>query len=86
MRGLVLNVCDSQLPPGSPWRTREVESNQAPIFCLEDGYPVFEVWFCYGAAWFCFSRVPNSSLQAQGVRYFESIGQLRAILGELRAG
>jgi hypothetical protein len=87
MKGLVLNVFDDRLPHDSPWRTHEVmRPNHPPLFVLDDGYPVFEVWFWHEQlrAWFCFSRVVDPAIAAAGVRYFDSILSLRGMLNARR--
>ena len=87
MLGLVLNVNEEHLAPDSPWRTREEVRHHAPLFWLDDGFPVFEVWFWSKehARWFVMSRRYDAQLAALGVVFFDSIEQLRAALGRRRA-
>lgn len=87
MRGLVLNIHEEHLEPGSPWRTREEVRHHPPLFHLDDGYPVFEVWLWSKehGRWFVMSRRYDAQLAAAGVVFFDSIEQLRAILGRRRA-
>lgn len=84
--GMVLNTSDDRLAPDSPWRTREEARYHAPVFVLEGGYPVWEVWFWFdeAARWFCWTRSYDVSIARQGVVYFDSLEQLRAQLAHLR--
>lgn len=91
MEGLVLNVHDDRLPDGSPWRTRFEVRHQPPAFVLDDGFPVYEVWFWHEELrrWFVMSRVYDARLAAAGVVFFYGIEQLKAwisyLTGQARA-
>lgn len=78
MLGLILNCEDHWLPEGSPWRTREEERQQPPLFHLRDGFAVFEVWFYRRGVWWCWTMGPALY---QGVRYFRTIEDLKASVG-----
>lgn len=84
-RGLILNVWDDQLPPDSPYRTREEDRDQPSVYDLADGSPVFEVWIWHGrlSRWFCMSRQVDPRLAAAGVVYFYGIDQLKAWIAYL---
>jgi len=80
MRGMILNVHDERLPQGSVWRTREEDRHQEPVFRLEDGYPVFEVWYWFDelGRWFVMSRTYDARLAGAGVVYYFGVEQLKA--------
>lgn len=84
MKGLILNVDDESLPAGSPWRTREECRRQPAMFTLDDGYPVFEVWFFRFDRWWCMSKSYDVGLVRRGVIYFDSIGQLKARIAQVQ--
>lgn len=86
MEGLILNVSDAELPPGSEWRTRRAVRDQRPLYLLDDGTPVWEVWFCALGRWWCYSHGYDQALARGGVIYFDSLEQLRAQLMVLRRG
>lgn len=69
---------DHVLPPGSAWRTREEARLQIPVFWLDDGHPVYEVWFWHATVrrWFCMSHAGPAI--HQGVGYFRTVAQLKA--------
>lgn len=87
MRGLVLNFDNDRLPEDHPLRTREEERSQLPAFHLEDGYPIFEVWFWHDdlERWFVMSREVNARLASTGVIYFFGVPQLKAWIAHLYA-
>lgn len=64
-RGLLVNVVDAK-------HDRYVDRDQVPCFYVDDGTPVFEVWFwhCILKRWFCMSTVSDPKKIAQGVVYF----------------
>jgi hypothetical protein len=57
--------------------TREEERTQPPLFFLDGGVPVFEVWFWHTAQlrWYVLTCAPNPVLAAQGVSFF-SLGEV----------
>ena len=65
MRGLIINVSDSTY---DQW----VERDQPPAFTLEDGTPIFEVWFYHWKLkrWFVMAYIFDQRLIDQGVVYF----------------
>lgn len=65
VRGMIVNTADEQR---DCWEDRD----QVPCFYLDDGTPIFEVWFWHRGLrrWFCMSTVPNDDMIAQGVVYF----------------
>lgn len=85
MLGLILNVSDDLLPPGSPFRTHEERRHQPALFVLDDGFPVFEVWFWHERLerWFCMSHSYDLERHRQGVVYFRTMDDLKAQLGAL---
>jgi len=83
VEGLILNVHDDALPVGSEWRTRRAVRSQRPLYTLEDGTPVWEVWFFVRSRWWCYSHAYDAALARAGVIYFDSLAQLRAQLGVL---
>jgi hypothetical protein len=48
MRGWILNIA-------RPHLDQEIESAQTPVFMLDDGVPVFEVWFLHRERWYVMS-------------------------------
>ena len=87
MIGLILNIEDDRLAPDSPIRTREEDRHQIPVFVLEDGYPVFEVWFWHAdlARWFIMTRVYSEALAGAGAVLFFGVEQLKAWIAHLYA-
>lgn len=85
MDGLILNWNDDRLPPDSPWRTRYESRRQPPVFELDDGFPVYEVWFWHDELrrWFVMSRVYDAQLAAAGVVIFFGVDQLKAWIAYL---
>lgn len=85
MLGLIVNVHDHLLPLQSPWRTREVQRDQRPIFWLASGMPVFEVWLYHDrhCRWFCHSTSYDPVLASYGVIFYFDLGQLKAWLAYL---
>ncbi len=65
MRGWSINV-------HRPDDTREVDLDQQPVFVLDDGEVVFEVWFWHAPAarWFVMTWLDDPSLAARGVLCF----------------
>jgi len=63
--GLICNVADARW---DRWEDR----TQEPCFILDDGIPVYEVWFWHTLLkrWFCMTNNPDPSLYAQGVVCF----------------
>lgn len=63
--GLICNVVDERF---DRWEDRQ----QEPCFHLEDGTPVFEVWYWHKSLrrWFCMTQHPSPELIAQGVVCF----------------
>jgi len=63
--GLIINVSNSAY---DMW----VERDQPPAFVLEDGIPVFEVWFYHKTLhrWFVMSYIFDQRMIDQGVVYF----------------
>lgn len=64
-QGLICNVADAA-------HDRMENRDQEPCFVLDDGTPVFEVWFWHEQLkrWFCMSTVTDPRLIAQGVVFF----------------
>jgi len=87
MVGLILNVEDDRLAPDSPMRTREEDRQQPPVFLLEDGYPVFEVWYWHAdlGRWFVMTRTYRPELVEHGAVLFFGIEQLKAWIAYLYA-
>ena len=73
MLGLILNV-------HAPEQSREEQREQPAVFVLEDGFPVFEVWFWHANRWWCMSKSYNLNLARQGVVYFDSAEELKRAL------
>jgi hypothetical protein len=65
-KGLIVNVSDSRYDC-------EVERVQPPVLTLEDGTPVFEVWFYHWVLkrWFVMSYIYDQRMIAQGIVYFQ---------------
>lgn len=65
MKGLIINVSNSAY---DQW----VERDQPPAFLLEDGTPIFEVWFYLNTLqrWFVMSYIYDQRMIDQGVVYF----------------
>ncbi len=63
--GWVINLDRSE-------ETRQEVRAQPPVFFLDDGEPVYEVWFWHPLLkrWFVMSLAPVLALEAQGVVYF----------------
>ena len=78
MWGLILNASD-------PERTKDDLRYQNPVFVLDDGYPVFEVWFYHWELqrWFVMSHVTDPALAAAGVVFFATLDQLRQQIRQL---
>lgn len=83
--GLILNTYDDRLPGDSPWRTRREVRHHPALFEI-DGLPVYEVWFWSDEfqRWFVMSRGYDLERVQQGVIYFDTIEQLRAVLARQR--
>jgi hypothetical protein len=65
MQGWIVNAADSRYD-------QEVDREQEPCFYLEDGTPIFEVWFWHAqlGIWFCMAAIEDPAAVAQGVVYF----------------
>lgn len=78
--GLIINVSK---PNHDTW----VERNQPPALVLEDGTPIFEVWFYHWTLhrWFVMSYIFDQSMIDQGVVYFRpgNIPALKQAMYEL---
>lgn len=74
-RGWIVNVSRDD-------GTREVERDHEPVLRLDDGSPVFEVWFWHAflRCYFCMTRGPHDPRSvARGVIYFDPSDVPRAL-------
>jgi len=83
--GLILNTSDDRLPIESPWRTRFELRHQPPVLVLDDGTLVYEVWFWSPdhGRWLVMSKGYDVEAQRHGVVFFDTLAQLKAVLGRL---
>jgi hypothetical protein len=80
MEGLIVNTSNAA---HNRWEDRD----QQPCFYLDDGTPVFEVWYWHKMLkrWFCMCPVYNQTLIDQGVVFFYpgDVAGLRTAMGGL---
>lgn len=81
--GLILNTSSKD---HDQWVTRDVGA-YPPAFRLDDGTPIFEVWFWHDTLrrWFVMSNYSDPRMTAQGVVYFRPGQHKQALGGAARA-